>query len=152
MSKKPFYYKGLPVKACGLILINYQAEEPYYLLQKKGNVYEDFGGRIDHKLDTDIFDTMTREAYEESNGIFDRKSLKERLLNSPYFYYNSHSNYLLAILPSTFDETLLTSNDFGIKEVNDKQIIKRSVVWVPVSCFKKKQIHPRLNCQQLIVN
>lgn len=134
------FFNRKPVKACGLILVHY-SDEPYFLLQKKKNRYEDFGGRVDPS-DQTVFDTITREATEESNGQLDRESLLQRLFTSTVFYYHQQANYLYAILPATAEEASLIDSDFGSIEAHDQ--IERQVSWVPLSQLSPDKIHPRL--------
>lgn len=146
-AKKPVLFFGKkPVKACGIILVHH-SEEPYFLLQKRGKYYEDFGGRIE-PTDRTVFDTMIREAQEESNYRFDPVSLYQRLCATPFFYYHKKANYLYAVLHATDEEVCLSDGDFGQKETY--QNIERQVTWVPTSQLVIGNVHPRLLTSALI--
>lgn len=147
MSKKPIlFHQSKPVKACGIIIVQY-AEEPYFLLQKRGKLYEDFGGKVEWS-DQSVFDTMVREALEESNHRFDASSLYQRLLTTPFFYYHKKANYLYAVIQATEEEVYLIDQDFG--EVENHQQVERSVAWIPMSQISFGNVHPRLHTSKIL--
>jgi hypothetical protein len=113
--------------------------------------YEDFGGKIDEN-DKDIYDCVAREAYEESNGIFNKSSIKRRIKKVKPIY-NKKSKYLLFVIPMTKKEENISEKDFGKMEKYDK--IKRNVELVPInkllsSNFIKNQLFFRLKNKNIL--
>lgn len=151
-----FYYKDdeeNPVKSAGIILYKNVDGNSYLLFiikenKEKGVVYEDLGGKVEN-TDESILQTMAREACEESNGLLDKQSLLSRLdslveQNYTSFYYTKRSKYLFAVLDATDNEELLTSEDFGDKELNNPYNFKRKIDWIATKDIKNKDLFFRL--------
>jgi len=98
--------------------------------------FEDFGGKIDSS-DKSIFKTVSRETFEESNGLINKKKLEERLKTAPYIY-NKNSKYVCFIVEATPDESQLKSGDFGDLEFHDN--IERKVKWIHLDDFLTPEV------------
>lgn len=148
MKGRPtFYYLGkkdLELRAGGLIFykINKDNHEPEFLMIKCCGKYEDFGGKTDSQ-DNSIIDTVSREAEEESNGIFKKKRVKGLIKNRPGSYCK-HSKYIVYVCKAKRD---YDPAEFGEKEYHDN--IERTVEWIPYTDlvsddFIKNYLHTRL--------
>ena len=132
------------ISAGGALIYKIENNNPFLLLININNKYEDLGGKVDND-DTNIYDTVTREIYEESNGLV-YNNIKTRLMNSPHVYI-SHSKYLLFITQAILTESHLKKEDFGDKEIHDN--IARTIDWIPINDFLdndtiSKKLNPRL--------
>lgn len=158
-----FYFDNqpdCPVKAAGLLLRRWRNGQAEYMIQERRylndgytkpswipkqvwhhlshfTLFEDFGGKVE-SCDTSIFDIMVRECQEESNGVLNPMTIRERL-NSRHarFFYSRRSQYVLAILPATPDETHLSTDDFGACEEHLRYHIERRVKWMSAKELKK---------------
>ena len=132
------------VKAGGILLYRKTEDDIYLLLIKSRGKYEDIGGRVD-KQDKTIYDTVMREANEETNGVLDNISIFDRIKDSDYIY-NAKSKYALFIIEATDTECKLESEIFGDKEIHDN--ITRKILWVPINnfikCIKSNEVNYRL--------
>jgi hypothetical protein len=135
------------IKAAGLILAKHVEGELYLLLQnrlRKGRmVYEDFGGRMEES-DASPLETILREASEESNGLLNCESLKQRI-DAGYYseFYHQKGKYLFLVVLATEEEKQI--KDFGKKELYSK--IERHVQWIKSSDLRKEIL-----CERLHVN
>lgn len=131
-QRKMFYLdetKNKIVSAGGVIIYRFVDGILELLMVKSRGVYEDFGGVVDME-DSNIFDTVSREAYEESNNLIDKDLLKERLHDSPSVYI-PHCKYVVYFVEANDSEKSLRSSDFGDTEIHDN--ISRTVKWMPAS-------------------
>lgn len=141
MSKKYkriiMYIDEKPITASGVILYKFDKNKLKLLLIKSKNrkTYEDLGGHID-ETDKDIYDTASREVFEESNKVLNRKSIKKRIKKSSCFY-TPKSKYLIFLLEATDEEEKMNSIIFGDKEEHDD--IERVIDWIPLEKFLKKE-------------
>lgn len=130
------------VYACGVILYRVQHNRIEMLLIKGKTYLEDLGGKIDAS-DTDIYETVIREAYEESNGLI--KITRERLLDTKPIYTPA-SKYMIYIIRATNEEEQLVQEQFGTYELHDK--IDREIDWFTLDRFyenvKLKSVNYRL--------
>ena len=132
MNRPVFYTeKHYEVKAAGVIFYRYFGKQVKFLMIKCNGKYEDFGGKTD-LLDTTIACTASREAFEESNGIFDQDLLYEKLKHNRYLYC-PHSKYALYFIKT---DIIYDCKIFGNYEQYDN--IKRTVHWIEIDRLKKK--------------
>jgi 8-oxo-dGTP pyrophosphatase MutT (NUDIX family) len=150
-DRKTFYHnddKDKPIRAAGIILYKIINNDVELLLIKCKERYEDFGGKVDNN-DENVYETISREAAEESNYKLDRESIKERLENNNPIYVE-HGKYLLYIIEANEDEKLLLSNDFGDKETYEN--VDRTVEWLSKDKYLNDvTLNPRLK-HKLIYN
>lgn len=126
----------------------------YYLMQRRKNLLEDFGGKS-APGDTSIEDVIIRETMEETNMTAppdkqptNHPLTKEFLQNEiPKCtqYLLSRSKYVLCFvrLPQ---HKLFDLKQFGNAEYNSEgeKMIDRELVWVTKEQFAKNTLHPRL--------
>lgn len=134
-----------PITAAGIILYKKENDKIYLLLIESRGGYEDLGGKVDLD-DTTVYDTISREAYEESNYLLDQDNIKRRLNRSKYAYIKN-SKYVTYVVNADENESQMTSDMFGDYEIHDN--IPRKILWVPINVFLRKEIikyklHPRL--------
>jgi hypothetical protein len=143
-KRKIFYLNTKQVTAGGMLLYKIFNGELFLLLICSNGVYEDFGGKAGIK-DTTIENTVSREVCEESNYLFDNNNIENRIKCIEPIYI-PHSKYVLYILEATIDESLLTPEVFGDKELHDN--IQRTVSWIShddfVNMYFTKKLNPRL--------
>jgi hypothetical protein len=135
ISKYPLNEKQI-VTSGGVLIYRFNQDEIELLMINSRGGYEDFGGKIDC-YDKNIFKTVSRETYEESNNLIDKKQLESRLVNAPYIYVKN-SKYVCFIVEATPEESNLTSYDFGDVELHDN--IKRTVKWIPLSKLLTQEV------------
>jgi hypothetical protein len=158
LIRPTFYFDKLrtqQIKAGGILffrkIIYDNKQTVQFLMIKSRDIYEDFGGRTDIN-DIDYFDTVSREVEEESNKIFSRKDIYDRIKNIIPIYVII-SKYVLYLLELTCDEQKLNCSDFGDKETHDN--INRTVEYINIEKFKsldfiKLSLHFRLRDKQII--
>ena len=138
-TKKIFYFEDdetKPIMAGGMTMYKIENKAIYLLLVEKLGELEDLGGKTDTK-DNTIYDTVSREVFEESNGVFDKNDIKNRLPKAKYTY-NQNSKYIIYIVQANDKEAKLTSDKFGdIESHNNKQ---RQIKWVSLKAFMNKII------------
>lgn len=117
------------VTSGGVLIYKFGENGMELLMVNSRGGFEDFGGKID-TCDKSIFKTVSRETYEESNKLINKKKLESRLLNAPYVYIKN-SKYVCFFVEATDKEAQLTSNDFGDYEIHEN--IERTVKWIPLS-------------------
>ena len=130
-----FKYDGdsdLEIRAGGLIYYRVVDDDIEFLMIKCRGRYEDFGGCTDAQ-DTCIQDTVSREACEESNEIFEQDVVFDEIKKTCGTYY-SKSKYVVYLVKTDIDYNV---DDFGDKEIHDN--IERTVEWVPYSSLKNKE-------------
>lgn len=142
----------VPVRACGILFYKKTEENKYEFLMIHNFVrkcYEDFGGKIDRKIDSTIYETAAREAEEESNGIFKKLEIINSLYTCPFIY---HEMYLLFIVE--IDKSFYNMNikKFGRYEKDDfKRRYPRAVHWISLDEFiKNDMIIHRINKTKLL--
>jgi hypothetical protein len=128
--------KEKPVTAGGVILYRFQKKNMELLLVEGRGVFEDLGGVAD-EADRDIHSTVSREAWEESNELLSKITIKKRIKESSYVYM-PRCKYVVYVIPATKSEEKLTSTDFGDKEEHDN--FYRKIKWIPVDTFLSKDI------------
>ena len=111
------------------------------MLIKSRGKYEDIGGRVD-KQDKTIYDTVLREANEETNGVLNNISIFDRIKDSNYIY-NAKSKYALFIIEATDAECKLESEIFGDKEISKSNNIG---CHYQTACFLAAIVEPRVFC------
>jgi hypothetical protein len=135
MSKKKLFYvnddKDKPITSGGVIIYRFIKNNMELLLSDTRNNYEDLGGMIDEK-DKDILSTIAREAFEESNNLLKKTTIKTRLKKSNYIYVPK-CKYIIYIIKANSLEEKLSSLDFGDKEIHDN--IDRKIKWIPLDIF-----------------
>jgi hypothetical protein len=119
------------VTSGGLLLYRFGKKGMELLLINSRGVFEDFGGKIDDD-DMNIYETVAREAYEESNYLLDRTKILKRLQKAPKAYMKK-SKYVVYVIEASKTESALEQSDFGDFEIHDK--IERIVKWVPLDTF-----------------
>jgi predicted NUDIX family NTP pyrophosphohydrolase len=139
-KRKTFYLnsdESKPVTSAGVLLYRYIKGNMEVLMADARGTFEDLGGIVDTK-DKDIMSTATREAFEESNGLINKRKLKSRIKTAPFVYVEK-MKYVVYIVKANNDEKNLTMADFGKIEVHDN--IPRTIQWFPVN----KIIFDKLN-------
>lgn len=134
-TKKITFYLDNDNEKCvtsgGVIIYKFTDTGMKLLLVNSRGGYEDLGGMIDEE-DEDIYDTVSREAYEESNYLLSEKTIKKRLLNAPHIY-NKKCKYVVFLIEASKKEKKLKKDDFGDREIHDD--INRTVKWISLSTF-----------------
>ncbi len=141
-QKKCFVFnEEIIVSAAGVMLKN----DTKFLLQKYTDeeyiknhgcyVYADFGGKTDN-CDNDVYETVIREASEESNG---KLKISKQMLQIAEKYYFKNSKYLLFVVNTkcTYKKVIYK---MGNSENHDK--IPRVVGWYSTNTLQ--EYHPRL--------
>jgi hypothetical protein len=133
-KRKTFYLnkdKEKPITAGGVILYRFVKNNMELLLADSRGAYEDLGGCVDDN-DKNIYETVSREAYEESNKLLSKTKIKNRLKDAPSMYA-PRSKYVVYIIEANGDEAMLKCADFGEKELHDD--IFRKIRWIPLDTF-----------------
>lgn len=140
MSQKKIFYlhqdSNLPIIAGGIILYKIFNNNVYLLLIDKNGIFEDLGGKTNARDET-IQDTVSREAYEESNYLIDLNSVKKRLQASNYVY-NPNSKYITYLIQANNKEIQLKENDFSNKEIQEN--IPRKIKWISLNTLLNPNI------------
>lgn len=156
-NKRPtFYYtinqRKYPIRAGGVMFYKKNDDNIELLMihNQDRNRYEDFGGCTDEK-DKSIEETIAREVEEESNGVFKKNDIIQRLRFARRAYCNS-SKYLMYFVQVNNIEAEFTSNQFGDKETHDN--ISRTINWYPLEDVLKadfiQNLNPRVNNKYVI--
>jgi hypothetical protein len=121
---------GNEVTAGGILFYN-ENKDFLMIYNEKRFRCEDFGGSINNN-DKCIYDTIRRELFEESNGVFDEyltsNEINDMIQNADQLY-NKDNKYFLLIskLPSKMEDISLDM--FGTKE-NQNESVKRTLKWI----------------------
>jgi hypothetical protein len=126
-----------PVKAGGIIFYRFTKNDMELLLMESRGMIEDLGGCSDNS-DKSICETVAREVDEESNNMFEKDDVMERIEKSNVHIYMKKSKYVVFLLQATPDETKFKSKDFGEIETHDD--IPRIVRWIPLSVFLQPEV------------
>ena len=145
-NRPTFYHQGdkmKPIRAGGVLFYrNYCGQYAFLLMYNEWRkTYEDLGGRTDAQ-DKNIEDTISREVEEESNKIFSRKDIKQRLIDCTRVYIPK-SKYLLCFIPVIWPEHKLKRDKFGTLEIYDN--IKRTIDWIPAQKLIANKFSHKLN-------
>lgn len=152
MTDRPTFYfktKNSPVRAGGVLFYRYSninnKEEYHLLLTYSRDIYEDFGGCSDNK-DKSIEDMVAREVEEESNGIFSKEYVLDKIKNEIPIYIKlcKYVMYFIQI-DEYYDPEV-----FGNREICDN--FSRTVEWINYLEFKKFQnnkLNPRISCPEI---
>lgn len=141
---RPTFYldtdKTEEVRAGGILFYKYNDDMTNFdlLLINSRNNYEDFGGCTDND-DENILDTVAREVEEESNKIFKKKFIMDKIKETEPVYIK-HCKYALYFieLDEYYDPV-----DFGDREIHDN--IARTVEWVSYDSFSDQDFINKLN-------
>lgn len=125
ISKTPLVTKEI-VTSGGVLIYKFSEKGMELLLVNSRGGFEDFGGKIDSD-DQNIYKTVAREAFEESNQLLNKKQIESRLKIAPYIYI-PQSKYVVFIIEANFEEEKLKQEQFGETEIHDN--IERKVKWV----------------------
>lgn len=134
---------GEIVTSGGVIIYKYNDDKKTInlLLLKDDKHIEDIGGCIDEE-DKNIYNTISREVYEETNGIIDKKNIKQRIKKADYVY-TPRSKYVIFIVHATKTEYNLKQKDFGDIEEHDN--IKRKIKWYSLHEFYSDKNMEKVN-------
>jgi hypothetical protein len=157
-SRPTFYKDDHEIRAGGILFVKHQdttaststtssTSTIEVLLSLKQNRYEDIGGKTD-PVDQSIYDTISREVQEETNGLITSYHVQKQLQvkhNSSHFII--HGKYLLYIIQANSFERNVTSSDFGETEL--LYDIPRTMHWVPIKQLSFICLHPRLPLKQI---
>jgi hypothetical protein len=145
-QRPTFIYRDTEIRAGGILFYRFTNKgQVEVLLSNKNNRYEDLGGKTD-SIDKTIFDTISREVQEETNGLFNSKVVSSQL-------YNNKENgivngkYLLFAIKANSYERKCHSEEFGDHET--LYDIPRTMHWVSLSCLSHIHLHPRLSVKQI---
>lgn len=160
-SRPTFYIDENEIRAGGILFYRYvnhqdsnstcKSKSIEVLLSLKQNRYEDIGGKTD-SVDQSIFDTISREVQEETNGLITSYHVQKQLQKQVAFertssHYIIHGKYLLYIIQANSFERKLSSLDFGETELLFD--IPRTMHWIPIEQLSLLCLHPRLPCKQI---
>lgn len=149
-NRPTFYYKNNennPIRAGGIIYYRIVDNNNIeFLMIKKNDRYEDFGGKTESFDDT-YLETVAREANEESNGIIIQNEVYKHLDNidsiNSFTAYSLTSKYILFICPAAQEYDPIK---FDMMEY--KYNLKRNVEWVNAEDFLQTKyssmLHRRL--------
>ena len=131
-----FYYDGKTdneIKAGGVMFYTYdkKSRDLKFLMIKNRNRYEDFGGKTDSE-DSSIEETIAREVEEESNGIFKKTDILDRIKDKKPIY-TKNSKYLIYFCKLKKNENYNT-DIFGDREFYED--IPRTVEWITYGTLK----------------
>jgi hypothetical protein len=121
---------------------------------------EDIGGKTD-VVDNDIFDTITREVFEETNGVIGRSILRRQLLDPrTTMVYVPASKYLICFVFANRYERRLTSARFGDEElfsaserISHNPPRPRTIKWLDAeSVTKSKILNPRVGSVRRVLS
>lgn len=132
------YEKENPIRAGGVLFYKKNDVGKYELLMiYSRDRYEDFGGQTD-PTDEDLVDTVSREAEEESNKIFTKEFIKEKIKDiEPIYIKNCKYMLYIVEIDKYYDPKI-----FGDKEIHED--IDRTMEWVPYDELKHKRLNFRL--------
>lgn len=128
ISKTPLVTKEI-VTSGGVLIYKFSEKGMEILLVNSRGGFEDFGGKIDPD-DKNIYKTVAREAFEESNELLNKKQIEARLKVAPYIYIPK-SKYVVFIIEANLEEKKLKQEQFGETEIHDN--VERKVKWVTLS-------------------
>ena len=138
------------ISACGCLLYKILNDELLLLLisykDPSWPKLDDFGGRVDDS-DKTVYDTISRETSEETNGVITKSAIKKLMKHCIAKFYNKQAKYfsmLIEVNSDDFEDTLL----FGDTEITDN--IERTIKWHAYSNVKTKLAHRLLNNSMLI--
>jgi hypothetical protein len=99
-------------------------------------------------VDKSILDTVCRETFEESNGVFSKEDVRNIIKNICPIYF-PRGKYLLYISKI---EKFYDPEDFGYTEIHTG--FHRTIEWVPFDQllsrnFANAELHPRLDFEYL---
>ncbi len=151
MDNRPTFFlnsDNQPIRAGGIIFykIDPLTKQIKMLMQytsridkntnKKRNVYEDIGGKTDEN-DKSIYDTITREIIEETNGIITKEIIKEHLDDEYHKinqgFYLDHSKYYLILIEANKNIINIDRRAYGKVETNGKI---RQFHWIDANRLK----------------
>jgi hypothetical protein len=141
---RPTFYlddeKTIELRAGGILFYKYNEDKTNFdmLMIKSREKYEDFGGCTDI-LDKDIYDTISREVEEESNGIIKKHEVRKLIENQNPIYIK-HCKYALFIVETNID---YIPKDFGNLEIHDN--IERTVEWISYDQTNDSEFKKKLN-------
>lgn len=139
--------KSKPLRAGGVLFYKLTEDDIEFLVIDKDDRYEDLGGKTDVG-DSDIYRTVSREVFEESNGKFQEKNIRDRLISNDKYVYKSSSKYINFLLEVTKEESMLETVDFGTKETYCN--MTREIRWIKFDMFFGHTLHPRLDRRRLL--
>jgi hypothetical protein len=127
-----------PCKAGGVMFYRHIKNDIELLMINMNGRYEDFGGKTDPR-DASIKETIAREVFEESNGVFTRGFVHSQIKGKGV--YMRSGKYLLYFIE--LHERIDVSK-FGTIETTEQ--IPRTVEWIESNLFLSRNIniHPRL--------
>jgi len=131
-----FYYDDKTeneIKAGGVMFYTYdkKSRDLKFLMIKNRNRYEDFGGKTD-KVDLSIEETVAREVEEESNGIFKKSDIIDRIKDKKPIY-TKNSKYLIYFCKLKKNENY-NADIFGDREFYEN--VPRTVEWLTYGALK----------------
>jgi hypothetical protein len=135
----PFH--GHPVTAAGIVFYKVVKNYISLLMVNEFKGIGDFGGKVD-TIDSDIQETASREAMEESNNIFDKKIIYNKIKSMQGIYIpQSKYNIFSCKLPSDFDKQ---PEEFGDIELFNGS--SRTIKWINIydPHVDLMAFHPRL--------
>ena len=148
-NRPTFQYKGLPVRAAGVLISTYDGHKTHRLFRNIKGRFEDIGGKTDF-VDKNEIDTAVRECVEETRGkLFDPSHsketcaliLRELISTKCQTQYNKKSKYLLFILDVHPGILNMPMKRFGLKEETEWGVLEHYYQWfrhIP------RNRHPRL--------
>jgi hypothetical protein len=143
-QNRPTFYldddENKPIRAGGVLFYFFdETDLTYYLLLiYSREKYEDFGGCTDCE-DKSIQDTVARETAEESNYIFSKKFVLDKIQDQKPVYIK-HCKYVLYFVELT---EKYDSNVFGTREICDG--FDRTVEWISFDTYDNKEFLQKVN-------
>ena len=138
------------ISACGCLIYKLVNGNVELLLIKytdpRWNKLDDFGGQID-STDKTVMDAMSREMFEETNGILVLKDILFKYAGSVKRFYNKKSKYYFYTV-EVDDNFSLDNTVYGDSETLDN--IGRTISWYNYKECKNSLSYRLLNCFELI--
>lgn len=138
------------ISACGCLFYKKQSRELLLISYKDPNWpnYDDLGGIIDEDDDT-IYETITREVAEETNGVIGEVYLRKIIQKKNHKqFYNKFCKYFFLVV--CVEEDFHTNTDiFGEYESTDN--IYRTINWIKYEDALEKLSVRLKKCPELLI-
>ena len=115
-NRPTFYYYDKPIRAGGILFYKITNNNKYFLVIEEKGKYSDLGGKTE-EYDENIYDTISREVYEESNGFFNKNEIYDMIIKKNNEEYLENAKYLLFIIELNINNNInnlqwILKNDF----------------------------------------
>lgn len=117
------------VTSGGVLIYKFGNTGMEILIVNSKGCFEDFGDKVDGD-DKTIYETISRSAHEESNGILVKSEIEERLMKASSVYIES-TKHIVFIIEATNCERQLAQLNFGDFKLNENK--QRKIKWIQLS-------------------